>query len=174
MEAPQYPEAFGAKIYKISRDEQGNRLTHLKITGGKLKVKTPFANGDKVDQIRRYSGAKYQTLAQAEPGEVCAVTGLTDTRAGQGLGKEKDLTEPLLEPVMTCRMFLPEGVDAAAVMDKLMQLEEEDPLLHLLWNSHLQEMHVQLMGEVQTEILKSVIEERFGLSVEFGPGAHFV
>lgn len=170
MEAPQYPEAFGAKIYKISRDEQGNRLTHLKITGGKLKVKTPFANGDKVDQIRRYSGAKYQTLAQAEPGEVCAVTGLTDTRAGQGLGKEKDLTEPLLEPVMTCRMFLPEGVDAAAVMDKLMQLEEEDPLLHLLWNSHLQEMHVQLMGEVQTEILKSMIEERFGLSVEFGPG----
>lgn len=170
MEVPQYPEAFGAKIYKISRDEQGNRLTHIKVTGGTLKVKMPFVNGDKVDQIRRYSGAKYQTIDQAEPGEVCAVTGLTDTRAGQGLGREEDLSEPLLEPVMTCRMFLPEGVDAAAVMGKLQQLEEEDPQLHLVWNSQLKELHIQLMGEVQTEILKSVIEERFGLAVEFGPG----
>lgn len=167
---PDYPTSFGAKVFKISRDEQGNRLSHLKITGGQMKVKMPVFEGEKADQIRIYSGAKYQLQEAVGPGTICAVTGLSETFAGQGLGGETALSEPKLEPVLTCQMILPEGVDVTKTLRELKQLEEEDPQLHLVWNSQLGEIHVQLMGEVQTEILKSLIAERFHLEVEFGPG----
>ena len=170
LKIPEYPEEFGAKVFKISRDEQGNRLTHLKVTGGKLKVKMPLFQGEKADQVRIYSGSKYQLREVVLPGTICAVTGLSETFAGQGLGIETRQAEPKLEPVLTCQMILPKGVDVTKTLRELRQLEEEDPLLHLVWNSQLGEIHVQLMGEVQTEILKSLIEERFHLQVEFGPG----
>lgn len=170
MRMPEYSDEFGAKVFKISRDEQGNRLTHLKVTGGSLKVKMPVFQEEKADQIRIYSGAKYQLQREAGPGTICAVTGLSGTFAGQGLGMETKLSEPRLEPVLTCQMILPEGVDVTKTLRELKQLEEEDPQLHLVWNSQLGELHVQLMGEVQTEILKSLIEERFHLQVEFGSG----
>ena len=169
---PVYPAQFGAKVYKISRDEQGGRLTHVKITGGSLPVKAAVeASGkkEKVDQIRVYSGAKYQLQDTAKAGMVCALTGLTETAAGQGLGVEKSLRAPLLEPVMCRSVILPEGADVTKALRQLRQLEEEDPLLHVVWNSRLEEMQVQLMGEVQTEILKSLIAQRYQMEVEFGP-----
>ena len=167
---PDYPKKFGAKVYKISRDDQGNRLTHLKVTGGSLKVKMPLFQGEKADQLRVYSGTKYQLKDEVGAGTICAVTGLSETFAGQGLGIETEQSEPKLEPVLTCQLILPEGADVTKTLRELRQLEEEDPQLHLVWNSQLGEIHVQLMGEVQTEILKSLIEERFHLQVEFGPG----
>lgn len=167
---PEYLDEFAAKVFKISRDEQGSRLTHIKITGGSLKVKTSFGEKEKVDQIRVYSGAKYGMQDVAEAGTVCALTGLSETAAGQGLGEEKDLEAPLLEPVLSRSVILPEGTDVPKALRQLKQLEEEDPLLHIVWNSRLEEIQMQLMGEVQTEVLKSMIAERYQMDVEFGAG----
>ena len=169
---PEYPDTFAAKVFKISRDEQGNRLTHVKVTGGSLRVKTVFGTEgkEKVDQIRVYSGAKYTLRDEAEAGIVCALTGLSETAAGRGLGAEKDLEAPLLEPVLSRSVILPEGTDVPKALRQLKQLEEEDPLLHVVWNSRLEEIQMQLMGEVQTEVLKSMIAERYQMDVEFGAG----
>lgn len=167
---PEYPDEFAAKVFKISRDEQGSRLTHIKITGGSLKVKISFGEKEKVDQIRVYSGAKYGMQDVAEAGTVCALTGLSETAAGQGLGEEKDLEAPLLEPVLSRSVILPEGTDVPKALRQLKQLEEEDPLLHIVWNSRLEEIQMQLMGEVQTEVLKSMIAERYQMDVKFGAG----
>lgn len=166
-------KAFGARVYKISRDDQGNRLTHLKITGGCLKVKDILKTQhweEKVNQIRIYSGAKYQTVNEAVTGMICAVTGLTKTKAGEGLGCEAGEILPVLEPVLHYRIELPEGCDASVMLSKLRMLEEEDPQLHISWNEELQEIQAQIMGEVQIEILKNLIQERFGTEVTFGTG----
>ena len=166
-------EEFGAKVFKISRDGRGERLTFLKITGGKLVVKMPVNlvnKEEKVNQIRIYSGVKYETVNEVEAGGVCAVTGLVSSYIGQGFGVEKGTAAPFLEPVLTYQMILPDGADTTKVLRELKQLEEEEPLLNIVWNSALEEIHVQLMGEVQTEILKTMIAERFHLDVEFGTG----
>ena len=176
--APAYGEAFGAKVFKITRDTQGGRLTHVKITGGSLAVKTSLSGGagdsswtEKVDQIRIYSGIKFQTADRVEAGRVCALTGLTATRPGEGLGAEQASQQPFLEPVLNYQLQLPEGCDPHAVMPRLSQLEEEDPQLHLVWHEELGEIHIQLMGEIQLEVLKRLIQERFGLEVTFGEGS---
>ena len=178
---PQWPEAFGARVYKIARDGQGTRLTYLKVTGGSLRVKQLLTNRreglepeqiweEKADQIRVYSGRKYQTVEEAPAGTVCAVTGLSRTFPGQGLGFEPLGAQPSLEPVLTYRVLLPEGADPHAALAKLRLLEEEDPQLHVVWRERLREIHVQLMGEVQLDILKSLLVERFGLEVSFDAG----
>lgn len=161
---------FGARVFKISRDDKGERLTFLKVTGGKLVVKMPINKEEKINQIRIYSGAKYEAVNEIEAGGVCAVTGLSSSYIGQGLGVEKGTAAPFLEPVLTYQMILPEGADTTKVLRELKQLEEEEPLLNIVWNPALEEIHVQLMGEVQTEILKTMIAERFHLDVEFGTG----
>lgn len=166
-------EEFGAKVFKISRDGRGERLTFLKVTGGKLVVKMPVNlvnKEEKVNQIRIYSGAKYETVNEVGAGGVCAVTGLVSSYIGQGFGVEKGTAAPFLEPVLTYQMILPDGADTTKVLRELKQLEEEEPLLNIVWNPALEEIHVQLMGEVQTEILKTMIAERFHLDVEFGTG----
>lgn len=200
-----YPEAFGAKVYKISRDDQGNRLTYLKVTGGRLRVKDLLTNRrmagadasgeeknakrakeacpeihgsegekdiweEKVNQIRIYSGAKFETAEEVRAGTVCAVTGLTKTFPGEGLGIEAESGMPVLEPVLTYQIQLPPDCDVPVMLRHLRQLEEEEPLLHIVWNEALGEIHAQLMGEVQIEILKRLILERFHVSVEFGAG----
>ena len=170
---PDYPDTFGAKVYKISRDEKGSRLTHMKITGGSLKVKQVLSGEDweeKADQIRIYSGAGFEAVKEVPAGAVCAVTGLTRTHAGQGLGIEQASGEPLLIPVLNYEIQLPEECDVHQMFLKLRQLEEEEPELHIVWNPQLNEIHAQVMGEVQIEILKNMIQERFGISVEFGSG----
>ena len=170
-------EAFGAKVFKVSQDEQGARLTWLRVTGGELKVKaqlTGEADGEpwaeKANQLRLYSGAKYTLTEAIGPGQVCAVTGLTKARPGEGLGAERDSDLPVLEPVLSYQVLLPEGADVHAALGKLHRLEEEEPQLHVVWNETLGEIHVQLMGEIQLEVLRSLLAERFGLEVEFGPG----
>ena len=170
-------EAFGAKVFKVSQDEQGARLTWLRVTGGELKVKaqlTGEADGEpwaeKANQLRLYSGAKYTLTEAIGPGQVCAVTGLTKARPGEGLGAERDSDLPVLEPVLSYQVLLPEGADMHAALGKLHRLEEEEPQLHVVWNETLGEIHVQLMGEIQLEVLRSLLAERFGLAVEFGPG----
>ena len=177
---PAYPDGFGATVYKIARDPQGVRLTYLKVTGGSLKVKEVLSgrcekNGDpwqeKADQLRVYSGARFHTVEEAPAGTICAVTGLTRTWPGQGLGAQPDSRPPVLEPVLTYRVLLPEGCDAHAALGKFRQLEEEDPQLHVVWSSALQEIHVQLMGEVQLEVLRCLLATRFGLQVDFGEGS---
>ena len=175
MTPPVYGKEFGAKVYKISRDDQGNRLTHLKITGGTLKVKDVIAvpgmeEGEKVNQIRVYSGAKAEMVSEAEAGMICAVTGLTETKPGQGLGAESESELPLLEPVLTYRVNLPEDCDVHKMLQCLRQLEEEEPQLHIVWNETLGEIHVQVMGQVQMEVLKSLAEERFGVDISFDAG----
>lgn len=178
-----YPKEFGAKVYKIARDPQGNRLSYMKITGGILKVKDILTNKksdnkqenqevweEKVDQIRIYSGAKFESVKEVEAGTICAVTGLNNTYPGQGLGIEVTSDMPVLEPVLTYQIQVPEGTDLTVMLKQLKQLEEEEPELHIVWNESLNEIHAQLMGEVQIEILKTMIEERFGVSVEFGAG----
>ena len=147
---PSYPEAFGAKVYKIARDEQGNRLTFLKVTGGCLNVKEELLE-EKVNQIRIYSGAKYETAGQVKAGEVCAVTGLSKTYPGEGIGCESESFLPVLEPVLTYQIRIPQDCDVHKMLQNLKQLEEEEPLLHIVWNERLGEIHAQLMGEVQTE-----------------------
>ena len=176
-----YPENFGAKIYKITRDSQGERLSHMKITGGVLKVKSVLSNGkpgesgegiwqEKVNQIRIYSGEKYTMVSEVKAGTVCAVTGLTATYPGQGLGSEQASDIPVLEPVLSYRIGLPEEVNGHQALLQLRQLEEEEPLLHIVWNGTLGEIYAQVMGEVQIEILKSLIKERFGMTVTFEEG----
>ena len=168
----EYPAVYGAKLYKIARDGQGNRLTYLKVTGGTLKVKDVIGeNGDKVNQIRVYSGEKYELLSEADAGKVCAVTGLAETYPGQGLGAEKDSELPILEPVLTYRIILPDDCNVHTMLRDLKLLEEEEPELHVVWIEKSQEIHVQLMGDVQIEILQRIIKERFGVLVEFGEGS---
>ena len=211
----EYPGEFGAKVFKITRDSQWNRLTWLKITGGSLKVKTALtvnspsclasrpadsmdvpameaggfhskpssslvipameAGGfhgkqEKVNQIRIYSGEKYETVDEAVAGMVCAVTGPSDTKPGTGLGREQHVMPPHLTPVLTYRLDVPETCDTAVMLSNLYQLEEEEPELHIVWDQQLKEIQVQIMGEVQLEILKSLIAERFGVEVTFGTG----
>ncbi len=179
--APHYPKEFAAKAFKIARDEQGNRLTYLKITGGTLKARSALSGKstldgqenrweEKVNQIRIYSGARFEAAGQAEAGTICAVTGLTQTMPGQGFGTEPDSALPVLEPVLTYQVVLPDGCDAAVMLPKLRQLEEEEPQLHIVWNEQLKEIQAQLMGEVQLEILTGMMEERFGVPVQFGRG----
>ena len=176
-----YPESFGAKIYKITRDSQGERLSHMKVTGGALKVKSVLSNGkpgetgesiwqEKVNQIRIYSGEKYTMVSEVKAGTVCAVTGLTATYPGQGLGSEQASDMPVLEPVLSYRIGLPTEVNVHQALLQLRQLEEEEPLLHIVWNETLGEIYAQVMGEVQIEILKSLIKERFGMAVTFDEG----
>lgn len=176
-----YLESFGAKIYKITRDSQGERLSHMKITGGALKVKSVLSNGkpgesgegiwqEKVNQIRIYSGEKYTMVSKVKAGTVCAVTGLTATYPGQGLGSEQASDMPVLEPVLSYRIGLPTEVNVHQALLQLRQLEEEEPLLHIVWNETLGEIYAQVMGEVQIEILKSLIKERFGMAVTFDEG----
>ena len=170
---PQYGPDFAARVFKISRDNQGARLTWMKITGGSLKVKALLSGPgweEKADQLRIYSGAKFQAVDEAAAGTVCAVTGLSATAAGEGLGAEAEALPPALEPVLTYQVVLPAGQDPHTALQKLKQLEEEDPQLHLVWNERLGELHVQLMGEVQLEILQRLIAERFGMEVSFGQG----
>ena len=180
-EPVEYGADFSAKVYKISRDDQGNRLTHLKVTGGRLKVKDLIstkkdADGDvmeKVNQIRVYSGEKYETRSEIAAGEICAVTGLMETYPGQGLGDAAKTLPPILEPVLTCQVCLPGECDPAVMLPKLKLLEEEQPELHIVWDEQLQEIQAQIMGEIQTEILQSLISERFGVDVTFG-NSHIV
>ena len=178
IKMPDYPEEFGARIYKIARDEQGNRLTYLKVTGGSLKVKEMLSADskegrweEKVNQIRVYSGARFEAVNEALPGSVCAVTGLTRTVAGEGLGREANGELPVLEPVLVYSIVLPPDVDALSMLPKLKLLEEEDPQLHIVWEEESRELKVQLMGEVQLEVLKCQIYDRFGVKVSFEEGA---
>ncbi len=167
-------EIFGAKVYKITQDDNGARLTHLKVTGGSLKVKTQFDIGgkqEKVNQIRIYNGAKYSTVDEAPAGSVCAVTGLTATNAGMGLGCETASSAPLLEPVLTYKIILPPKTDIPTTLSLLRKLEEEEPQLHIIWSEQLKEIHIQLMGEIQLEIIKGLVRERFDLEVKFDKGS---
>ena len=174
---PQYAGEFGARVYKISHDAQGNRLTWLKVTGGELHAKAMLGGGsgelawsEKADQIRVYSGAKYSTVESVPAGTVCAVTGLTHTFPGEGLGREHSAESPILQPVLTYTL-LPGSNDTHKCLLALRELEDEDPLLHVVWHTRLQEIHLQLMGAVQLEIIQQMMHDRFGLDVEFGPGA---
>lgn len=185
---PEYDSEFGAHIYKVSHDAQGNRLTWLKVTGGEFKAKTMLSGTarvgtdlgeskidddgiwhEKADQVRVYSGAKFTTVDSAVAGTVCAVTGLTRTYPGAGLGKESDGVNPVLQPVLTYTL-LPGECDIHACLVALRELEDEDPLLHVVWQSHLEEVHLQLMGAVQLEVIQQMMHDRFGLDVSFGPG----
>ncbi len=170
---PCYSEEFGAKIFKITRDEQGNRLTHMKLTGGKLKVKDVLTNNvweEKVNQIRIYSGQRFDAVNEIDAGSVVAVTGLSQTRPGEGLGIEEASNPPVLESVLQYQIILPEGCDFRAMLPKLRLIEEEEPELHIVWNEQLQEIQAQVMGDVQIEILQSLIKNRFGVEVGFGAG----
>lgn len=168
--AKKYPDEFGAKVYKIARDSQGARLTYLKITGGRLRVKDVIGEG-KADQIRIYSGNKHELVMEAEAGMVCAVTGLDHTYPGQGLGYESASDMPVLEPVLTYRIVLPEDADVQASLRNFKMLEEEEPQLHIVWNERLGEIHAKLMGEVQIDVLKRLIWDRFGMAVQFDTGS---
>ena len=168
-----YPKEFAAKVFKITRDEQGNRLTHMKITGGKLKVRDLIKGQgweEKVNQIRIYSGKTFEAVGEACAGTVCAVTGLTQTRAGEGLGLEKDFSKPVLEPLLSYRIILPKAYSPREVLPKFWELEEENPELHIVWNEALEEIQAQVMGEVQIEVLQSLIKKRFDIDVSFDDG----
>lgn len=168
-----YPNEFGAKIFKITRDEQGNRLTHLKITGGCLKVKDVIISNDaeeKINQIRVYSGHKFEVRGEVDAGTVCAVTGPIKTRPGEGIGIEETSNAPILEPVLAYQVILPDGCDPRVIFPKLRQIEEEEPELHFVWEETLQEIHARIMGEVQIEILQCMIQSRFDIEVSFGEG----
>lgn len=186
---PEYGGEFGARIYKVSHDSQGNRLTWLKVTGGEFKAKTMLSGAarvgsdpgeskigddglwhEKADQVRVYSGAKFSTVDSVVAGTVCAVTGLTRTFPSAGLGKEPDGVNPVLQPVLTYTL-LPGECDIHACLVALRELEDEDPLLHVVWQPHLGEVHLQLMGAVQLEVIQQMMHDRFGLDVTFGPGS---
>lgn len=172
---PEQSDDFAAKIYKISEDDQGNRLTHMKITGGTLKVKTTLSHEgkweEKINNIRVYSGDKFQTVQTAEQGMICAVTGLTQTYAGEGLGAEADSPACVLEPVLTYKAeFAGEKGNINDLLAAFMKLEAEEPKLHVIWNEQLREIHVQVMGEMQLDVLKSIIEERFHMKIDFTHG----
>ena len=171
--APQYGPEFGARVFKIARDGS-DRLTYVKVTGGTLRVRTALGGEgwqEKVNQIRIYSGPKYQTVDEAPAGTVCALTGLTHTRPGDGLGGEAGRWEPELEPPLTYQVILPHGCDVHAMLRNLRQLEEEDPQLRVVWNEALGEIHLRLMGEIQLEVMTRLIRERFGVEVSFGAGS---
>jgi len=170
MRAKDYPSDFGAKVYKITRDSQGSRLTHLKVTGGKLSSRMSVTDTEKINQIRLYSGDKFTSANEVAAGEICAVIGLESTFVGQSLGSDIPSNIPLLEPVMTYKLLILDGTDPLLAIPKLRLLEEEDPKLHVVWNEYLKEIHIQVMGAVQIEILKTVIAERFGIHVDFGAG----
>ncbi len=171
---PEHSQHFGARVYKITRDPQGVRLTWMKINGGSLQVRVPLPYNnrkgqhmeEKPLQLRLYSGEKFTQADTVSAGQICAVTGLSGTYAGQGLGAEQADFKPVLEPVMTYRVALPKGCDPVTTLPKLRQLEEEDPQLHVLWDDRLKQIHVQLMGKVQLEVLRSLIEQRFGMDVQ--------
>ena len=174
---PDYPDAFGTRVFKISRDAQGARLTWLKVTGGTLRVKAPLtydAQGktysEKADQLRLYSGVKFRALDEAGAGSVVAVTGLSHSYVGLGLGAEAEASAPLLQPVLTYQLILPDGADAHSALIKLRELEEEDPMLRIVWDERYGQIHVQLMGKIQLEVLRRLISDRFGLDVSFGEG----
>ena len=177
VQLPKYGEEFGARVYKISRDPQGNRLTHMKITGGKLRVKGILESSqkdggkEKADQIRLYSGTSHELAEVVAAGEICAVTGLQDSQAGMGYGAEPEGGEPMLEPVLSYQICLPKGCDAHGIFLKLCQLEEEEPQLHIVWDEHTQEISAKVMGEVQIEVLKKLIHDRYDLDIEFGAGS---
>ncbi len=175
---PDYPDAFGARVFKISRDAQGARLTWLKVTGGTLRVKAPLAYdaqgksySEKADQLRLYSGVRFRPLEEAGAGSVVAVTGLSRSYVGLGLGAEAEGGAPLLQPVLTYQLILPDGADAHSALQKLRELEEEDPMLRIVWDERHGQIHVQLMGKIQLEILRRLISDRFGLDVSFGEGS---
>jgi small GTP-binding protein len=173
LEPNDYPDEFAARVYKIARDDQNNRLTYIKMTGGSLKTKTPLSNGDwseKADQLRIYSGGQYQPVGEVVAGEICAVTGLSYTFAGEGLGEQGEPEVPLLEPVMTYKIIVPEGINIHDFYNKLGILEEEEPQLHIVWDKSSGEIHAAVMGEVQMEILKNIVKERFNVDIEFGAG----
>lgn len=161
---------FGARVYKVSHDEHGNRLTWLRVTGGEIKAKMVLDGDEKADQVRLYSGAKFTTVDALPAGSVCAVTGLTHSRPGQGLGDQCDADAPVLQPVLTYTL-LPQGEDPHRCLTALRELDDEDPLLHVVWQERLQEIHVQLMGAVQLEIIQQIMRDRFNLNVGFGPGS---
>mgnify|MGYP002474787171 FL=1 len=170
---PDWPERFAARGFKISRDDRGERLTWLKVTGGALKVRDAVKGSgweEKATQLRLYSGAKFVPADEAPAGTVCAVTGLSQTRAGQGLGGEEDWEGPQLEPVLAYQVLPPAGGDVHTLLGQLRILEEEDPQLRVEWNEALGEIRLHLMGEVQLEVLSRLMERRFGVEVAFGPG----
>ncbi len=167
---PDYSEEFGARIYKIT-SENNARLTHMKITGSSLRVRELMENGEKINQIRIYSGTKYTSPETVYPGTLCAVTGLSESRAGDGLGFERNSAPPMLEPVLSYRVIFPKETDAHTMLMHLRKLEEEDPQLNVVWNEQLQEIHVKLMGEIQLEILKSLVKERFDIEISFDRGS---
>lgn len=170
---PTYTDKFGAKLFKVTRDENGNRLTHMKITGGKLKVKDTLTHDqweEKVNQIRIYSGDKFEAVSEVKAGTVCAVTGLTKALPGEVLGIEIANFTPVLEPVLVYRIVLPEGCDPRAMLPKLQQIEEEEPELRIVWNEKLEEIQVRIMGEIQLEILQRLIQDRFSVTVDFDEG----
>jgi predicted RNA-binding protein with PIN domain len=174
-ESPVYPDAFGARVFKIARDSQGNRLTYIKITGGTLKVRMELSDeeagwSEKVTQIRIYSGERYEAVNEAEAGTVCALTGLSETFPGEGLGREKRSGKPVLQPVLTYRILLPDGCDPALMLPKLRMIEEEEPELHIVWKEELQEIQAQVMGEVQIQILQRLIYDRYSVKVQFDEG----
>jgi len=174
IKAPSYVEKFSARIFKITRDDQNNRLTHLKVTGGVLKVKEVFETGDvpeKVNQIRLYSGVKFESTSEVPAGTICTVTGLNHTKPGMVYGEDENITEPILEPVLSYQILLPEGDDPRVVIPKLRLIEEEFPELQFTWHEVHQEIIAQLMGEVQKEVLQTLAWERFGLKLEFGDGS---
>lgn len=170
IQEKQYPQDFGAKVYKITRDEQGQRLTHMKITGGCLKVKQQLDNHEKVDQIRQYTGNKYHTLDEVHAGSICAVKGLKDISLGASLGKEATTYQPVLSPYMNYHIILPDDCDHHAMMNNLKQLADEDPSLHIQFSSQTNEIIVELMGEIQIEVLKNMIFDRYHVNVEFDQG----
>jgi len=162
-------DVFGAKVFKIARDEQNQRLTYLKVTGGTLKIRETVGE-EKVSQIRIYSGSKYETMQEAEAGTICAVVGLEHTKPGMVLGEGIPSLLPVLEPVLSYKIILPEDVAPVQMLPKLRQIEEEEPELHIVWNEALQEIHAQIMGEVQIEIIQRMVLERFGVEISFGTG----
>ncbi len=170
----EYPQEFCARVYKITQDEQGARLTHMKVTGGTLKVRTLLEGAgwsEKINQIRIYSGVKFTAVDELPAGSICAVTGLTKTFSGEGIGHERNSISPVLEPVLTYKIMLPPKTDVQTALQQLHKLEEQEPQMHIIWNERLQEIHVQLMGEIQLEILKTMIADRYGMDVTFDRGS---
>ena len=173
-QAPQYPDEFAARVYKIARDKDGNRLTHLKVTGGTLKVKMPVYHKEteeKIHQIRIYSGASYETAMEVPAGRICTVTGLEKSYCGEGLGTETDGPLPVLRPLLSVQMVLPEGCDIHTVQKQLRSLEDENPLLQAEWQEQNNEIRLQVMGKMELDVLKRLFQERFQLEVEFAKGS---
>ncbi|MFV0395415.1 MAG: NYN domain-containing protein [Coprobacillaceae bacterium] len=167
----EYPKDFGARVYKISRDEQGNKLTHMKIIGGRLKVKSVLKDNEKVDQIRQYSGNKYATVSEVYAGEVCAIKGLHNMYPGEGIGNALDKISPVLSSYLSYRVILPDTCDEFTMLKYLQQLSQEDPQLHIRYQEQSKDIYIQLMGEVQIEVLKNIIKNRFDVDISFDHGS---